>query len=320
MKHVFIVNPVAGRHNPEEAVRKAAEAYFPANGGEYKIRVTQAPGHASSIAAEESASGEPVRLYSCGGDGTLNEVAAGAMPYPNAQVACIPTGSGNDYIRNFGTRDDFLDLPSQAEGVPLSVDMIRCGARTAVNICSCGYDATVAFNLEKFKKLPFIEGHVAYILSCLYTLVKSNRNPFEILVDGKTGFKEDYLLAAFCNGCWYGGGFKVAPRAALSHGKLDFVLIKTLPRLRFLKGVGKFRTGDQSDFRDLITYIQGTSVAVKSAFPVPVNLDGEIVYAQSMEFSVIPNALSFVLPVRLSARREGAASPESSSAAAAGFR
>ena len=37
-----------------------------------------------------------------GGDGTLNEVANGILGVPHAAMTCVPTGTGNDFLKNFG--------------------------------------------------------------------------------------------------------------------------------------------------------------------------------------------------------------------------
>ena len=45
-----------------------------------------------------------------GGDGTFNEALTGIYGYANAAVGCLPFGSGNDFLRTFGTKEEFLDL------------------------------------------------------------------------------------------------------------------------------------------------------------------------------------------------------------------
>ena len=62
--------------------------------------LTQRSGGAEEIARRLVSSGEEVRLYACGGDGTLNEVVNGAAGFDNAAVTCIPIGTGNDFLKN----------------------------------------------------------------------------------------------------------------------------------------------------------------------------------------------------------------------------
>ena len=70
MRHVFILNPVAGKTKSALALRGRIDAYFARNNDlEYSIRLTDGVGSATRIAAEECEKGDAVRLYACGGDG-----------------------------------------------------------------------------------------------------------------------------------------------------------------------------------------------------------------------------------------------------------
>ena len=78
MKHLFLVNPVAGKQKPEEKLRLINEAIdrLPAeqrSRDEFEIYVTEAPMDACRHIRETAADGAELRVYACGGDGTLNE-------------------------------------------------------------------------------------------------------------------------------------------------------------------------------------------------------------------------------------------------------
>ncbi len=80
MKHVFIVNPVSGKADASlYLVPRLIDAAAGA-GVDYAVELTQQPGHAAEIARQYGDDGGPVRLYACGGDGTLNEVFTGRIP------------------------------------------------------------------------------------------------------------------------------------------------------------------------------------------------------------------------------------------------
>ncbi len=90
MRHIFIVNPAAGKHSRACARVPEIEAFFAANPalGTPEIVFTEEQGHATRLAAAYAGSGEAVRLYACGGDGTLSEVLRGMYAYQNAELAC----------------------------------------------------------------------------------------------------------------------------------------------------------------------------------------------------------------------------------------
>ena len=74
MKHIFIVNPAAGKSDRTAEYREMIDAAFAPRGLSYELLVSNAPGECRTLARQAAQSGEEVRLYACGGDGTLNEV------------------------------------------------------------------------------------------------------------------------------------------------------------------------------------------------------------------------------------------------------
>ena len=94
MKHLFIINPAAGSRDRTKEYSVTIHDICSARGLDYRIEVSKAPGECTRIAREAARTGEAVRIYACGGDGTLNEVAAGAAGYPNAAVTVFSGGSG----------------------------------------------------------------------------------------------------------------------------------------------------------------------------------------------------------------------------------
>ena len=100
MRHLFIINPAAGR--PESTARLEtllSRLSFP-----HEVAYTREAGDAQRLAATAARTGGPVRIYACGGDGTLNEVVNGAAGFDNAAVTCVPNGTGNDFLKLFGPR------------------------------------------------------------------------------------------------------------------------------------------------------------------------------------------------------------------------
>ena len=149
MRHVFIVNHVAGHGKESLQLIPKIDAYFHEKGGAYEIVPTRCPGDAARIAKEYARTGEALRLYACGGDGTLHEVVNGAAGFGNVEVGCFPCGSGNDYVASFGKAEEFLDVAGQVEGSAVEVDLMLTEGIYSVNQCSMGFDAAVADNAEE---------------------------------------------------------------------------------------------------------------------------------------------------------------------------
>lgn len=307
MRHVFILNPAAGKGSPALALRGRIDAYFAQHPGiEYRIRLTDGVGAATRIAREECEAGGPVRLYACGGDGTLQETANG-IPVGSEQVelTVIPYGSGNDYVRIFGGRDAFLDLPNLIEGTAFPVDAVQCGELLSLNIAAIGMDAAVADKMARYKRLPGVGGSMAYNLAIVDVFCHRIGEQMEIDIETESGpvhRSGRYLMTLAANGQYYGGGYRGAPKAVENDGVLDFVLIKKISRLKIPFFLGKYKAGDYDDL-DCAEHIRGTSMRVRAAKPMVCTVDGECFSTDVIDFSILPGAFHFVVPASVAAAR-----------------
>ena len=123
MRYLFLLNPTAGKRDCTTGLTPAIHAAAGRAGippEKLQVVVTQYAGHARALAAEAArtaeAEGEPVRIWTAGGDGTFNEALTGAQGCSLAAVGCLPFGSGNDFLRTYGTREEFNDLDAQLAG------------------------------------------------------------------------------------------------------------------------------------------------------------------------------------------------------------
>ncbi len=309
MRHVFILNPCAGKKQAALALREKIKAYFSTRPQEdYAMYLTDSVGAATRIAARESAQEMPVRLYACGGDGTLQEVANGILPNSQTELTVVPCGSGNDYIRTFGSREMFLDIPQLIEGVAVPVDAVDCGGRLSLNIASIGMDAKVAAKMHKFKSWPLVSGSLAYDLAIVDVILHRIGDYMKISIDTPEGTvtrEGQYLIALAANGQYYGGGYRGAPQAIEDDGILDFVLIKKIGRLQLLSFLKKYKAGDYADL-DCCEHIRGTAMQVHSKRNAYCNVDGECTYANTMSFAIRPHAFRFVVPQAVAQAKEQA--------------
>src|SRR5699024_9464985 len=147
------------------------------------ILLTTHPGHARELAERLAAGPEPARLYACGGDGTLNEVLQAAAGHTALSVGCVPCGSGNDFVRNFGRAEEFLDLTAQLQARPVTLDALDTSFGYGVGICAAGLDARVAYQIPRIRRLPFCGGTMAYTLSILHAMTSRFGHEMRITAD-----------------------------------------------------------------------------------------------------------------------------------------
>lgn len=298
MRHIFIVNPAAGKKREALSLVPAIRELFAQNGETYTVRITQAAGEAEAIAREECAAGGELRLYACGGDGTLLETANGAAGFPQAEIAVLPCGSANDYVRTFGGEAAFRDLPALVRGRAVPVDAVACEGRLSLDIASMGMDAAVAQKMVRYKNWPLVSGPMAYNLAVLDVFCHKIGMTAHIVMDTPDGTIERegrYFFALAAVGRYYGGGYCGAPRAVVDDGLLDFVLVKAMPRLRIPGFLTRYKVGAHLDMA-CCEWFRGTHITVTSAQPVTCTLDGECFSAPTVSFQSRPAAFRFVLP------------------------
>lgn len=293
MRHLFIVNPTAGRGESLKKLEKLVEAVFAP--GEWQILHTEKAGDARDFARRAAQSGEDVRIYACGGDGTLNEVAAGAAGFPNAAVTHFPGGSGNDFVKLFSQPGAFFDLDRLMDPEEVSFDMIRCNDDFCLNICSVGLDARIGTDVANYKRLPLLHGFRAYIASTVINVIRGVGEHFVVQVNGETIDREETMICV-CNGRFYGGGFNPVPQADPTDGILDVLVVKSVKRRQVPGVVGKYKNGRYRELPELVRHISTNKLTIICDGPTAVNLDGELRRAERLEISVAEEKLRFFYP------------------------
>lgn len=295
MKHLFIINPAAGSRDRTPIYTSEIEKICKIRNLDYRIAVSQCPGDCCRLAREAAETGEEVRLYACGGDGTLNEVASGAAGYPNAAVTAYPGGSGNDFVKLFSDPNAFFDLERLLDAEEVTFDMIRCNGRLSLNICSVGLDARIGTDVANYKRFLFLQGFRAYLASTLINVIRGISEHYVVEINGET-IDAEQTFVCVCNGRFYGGGFNPIPEADPADGILDVLLVKKVSRLQVPALIGKYKNGRFRELPELIRYFQTDRLTVHCDKPSPINLDGELLTAQTVELSVAREKLHFFYP------------------------
>jgi len=295
MKHLFIINPAAGSYNRTDEYSETIHKICRARGLDYEVRVSTAPGEAIRIAREAAQTGEELRLYACGGDGTLNEVVAGAAGHDNAAVTVFSGGSGNDFVKIFDDPKAFFDLHRLMDADETTFDLINCNDDLALNICSVGLDARIGTDVSRYKRLPLLHGFRAYAASAVVNVVKGIAEHYVVEVNGER-FDGEHTFVCVCNGRFYGGGFNPIPEADPSDGLLDVLVVKKVSRLQVPGLIGKYKNGRYQELDHVARYIKTDSVRILCDKPTPINLDGELRMAQEIEMNVAKEKIRFFYP------------------------
>ena len=295
MKHLFIINPAAGSRDRTKKYKEIIRSICRSRELDYQIRVSEAPGHCTALARAAAQTGEEYRIYACGGDGTLNEVAAGAAGFRNAAVTVFSGGSGNDFVKLFDDPKAFFDLERLLDAQETTFDMIRCNDDLSLNICSVGLDARIGTDVANYKRLPLLHGFSAYAASTVINLFKGISEHYVVELDGQT-LDDEFTFICACNGRYYGGGFNPVPEADPTDDLMDVLLVKKVRLLQVPGIIGKYKDGRYKELPDLVTHYRTDKVTVRCDKPTPINLDGELRTAKTVEFSIAKEKLRFFYP------------------------
>ena len=294
MQHIFIINPRAGKKKGtkllEESIRKLDTAC--------EIVFTQKEGDARRIAREAAERGAAVRIYACGGDGTLNEVVNGAAGYDNAAVTNVPIGTGNDFLKIFGKecRARFSNLDALSKGPQAAMDLIDCNGHLGLNTVCAGLDARIAADKDKYNGLPLVSGIGAYAISAVANaLFKPLSQPMTVDM-GNFHYEGEGTIICVCSGRYYGGGFMPVGDNMPDDGLLETLVVRKVSRLTFFRLIGEYGKGRYAKYPDLIQYDQGDGVTVRSPQELVAAVDGAILRANELIIRRSDKKINFFYP------------------------
>ena len=312
MKFVFIVNPIAGNDDKEKIFYRI-KSTFRRLDDEMIIEETHSPGDAKNIAASYSAKyGENCIIVSCGGDGTVHEIANG-LAGTDTPMLILPLGMGNDFAKKvYGTKKINVENVIKSFGFYngkikydiMPIDLIDYNGEKCINVMSYGLDTLVeTIGRKMAEKAPFL-GHNAYNLAVVPVLMKPLHYDISYELncyDKETGedfvIKEshkDYALMAICNASWYGGGFCPAPNSVLDDGLLDACIIDGMPLVKALPLITKYASGTLDESVTPLChnyYIKSGKVYSENGRKLPGNCDGENFDYYEVDFKVEPKSL-----------------------------
>ena len=296
-KLLFIVNPRAGKTKSLAPLFDAAAIYSEA-GYLVSVRKTTHRGEATELA--ESLGPEFDVVVCHGGDGTLNEIANGIAGFPNAAMTCIPIGTGNDFLKNFGKDAEplFLDAENLWNGDVTPLDLIDCNGKYCLTIACTGIDARIAESVHEFGASPMLSGRGSYLASVAVNFLfhKIGRR-WRVTLDDEV-IEDTFALVSMCNGRYYGGGSTPVPEARMTDGVLHTVLVKNVSKARFATLFGGYSAGDYKKLPQDIIRVSTAKVVRIEALEGDLTtcLDGESMHAQCVTLKLADKKVNFFAP------------------------
>jgi YegS/Rv2252/BmrU family lipid kinase len=225
---VLISNPSAGRGRRLKTTERILEA-LRAGGYDVEMRTTHGPGHATQLARQAAIEGAGA-VFAYGGDGTLREAAAGLLG-TRVPIGFIPGGTTNVMALTLGLPTHPLEaaaafIPAEAgaragSGVR-EMDVGLCGDEAFLMLASAGFDARVVTTLPAGIKRRF--GKLAVAVSALRHAPTYRFPLIEVEADGRR--LEPGTLVAVCNIPYYGGPWRLAPRARTDDRRFDLFVFR----------------------------------------------------------------------------------------------
>lgn len=312
--YYFIINPASGSGRGR-TVWKTVRAELDRLGVDYRAFPLAGRKEAKKLAASltERTVKSPRTLVVVGGDGTINEVINGLSSLDDITFACIPTGSGNDFVRGLNLEKDPLKAlriilhPSKTASV--NVGMVQYTGIGQTSSCArsfyavsagMGFDAAVCSSVlrSRIKKLLnlFHLGKLVYMATALWLLFTMKRQPLTITIDdGTPRTYEKCYFAAAMNLPFEGGGFQFCPGADPADDHIDLFVAHGISRPKALMLLPLALLGRHEGFGG-VEIIRCKKASLKSPEPLCVHTDGEIPgFYDTVTFSLRQEKLRVIL-------------------------
>jgi len=302
----IIFNPYAGGGHARRPQQLAeAQKILAAAGIDADLRPTEGPGHAGEIAAQAVAEGRQLIIV-CGGDGTLNEVVNG-IPGCNVPVALLPAGTANILAKELRIP---WNIPRAAALIPkgtlkrIALGVISSpigngvGAKASASpryfICcgGAGADGAIVHALDPAIKLR--TGVLAYWMEGFKQLIRYKFPRFRV-TSGDRDIPATLIIVGRTKK--YGGPFSITRGADLFADEFELAVFSTQSALRYMFYLPMCWLNLLHKLKD-VHFVKTKSCVCKpeNLGPIYAQVDGEPEQKLPVEFKIVPNALTLVVP------------------------
>jgi diacylglycerol kinase (ATP) len=296
-KILFVINPIAGTRSKN-------------NLQQYLIQRGKAAGVEFSFANSNS-QGDYTELYNtiktqditdvviCGGDGTVSAIGS-ALLGMHINIGIIAVGSGNGLARAAG-----IPLkPSKALEIILAghtthVDCFYINNQFSCMLSGIGFDAQIAHNFAQKNR----RGLLTYTQQSLLHFFKAKPYQFELELNGFT-FSTEAFFISVANSNQFGNNFTIAPKASLTDGLLDIVIVQKMHKaslpfaiLKQVRGNNTLQELADTISKNTVVYFQAPAIKIKNIQAAPLHIDGDPkATSKVFDINVIPKAMRLLMP------------------------
>ncbi len=294
-KILYFVNPISGTRG-KEAILKLIKEETTQAGISFDITHTNKAGDYNYLASRIQQEGI-TDVVICGGDGSVNQVCSGLLTVP-VRVGIIPMGSGNGLALAARIPKDTRNaLRLIFNGTASRIDAFRINGYFSCMLCGLGFDAQVAHDFAQQSS----RGLATYVRQTLKNYFTARPFPFRITTTSKI-FSCEAWFVSIANSNQFGNQFTIAPRASLSDGLLDIVVVKKMNKLTLIWKVlqqvraGKIKAVTDPDFeKDAILYFQTPALQIDNSAAAPLHIDGEpAATATAFDIRVLPGVINLI--------------------------
>jgi diacylglycerol kinase (ATP) len=293
-KLIAIVNPAAGGGRSAKLAGSEL-ARLREHGLAIDVIASTGPGHASELAREAYDQGYR-KFLAVGGDGTAHEIINGVFSQQRAvqriELAFLPLGTGNSFLRDFTKNGAESSLEALETGRKRRVDLIRLqhstGTIYSFNLLSMGFTADVGAITNRVFK-PY--GQLGYLLGVFVKVLQLNRRSFKMRCDDDKEWDERRcLFLTFNNSKYTGGTMLIAPNADPSDAMIEYVRWGPIGRFGLIRMLPRLYDGTHIE-HPLASRRAVKRVEFDLEGPVDVMIDGEIVTVQCQIVEILPGAM-----------------------------
>lgn len=275
MKNIaFLINPISGTQN-KRRIPKLIDKLLDKGQWATDIVFTEYAGHATELAAQYARLGFDA-VVAVGGDGTVNETAAG-LRHTETALGILPIGSGNGFARHLGIplrTNRAIEMLNRSEAI--TVDYGTANDKPFFCTCGTGFDAHIADQFAHAGK----RGLATYVEHIVKDFFRYPPQHYHLAFKRTEGqetaetMDTEAFLITFANANQWGNAAYIAPKASIQDGLLDVAIVSKFP-LHAVPGLALKLFEKKLDETMYMTSLQATEIRLTREAEGPFQYDGD---------------------------------------------